>query len=124
MAYNTQKMLTDVEGKPIPQLYDPTSDKFLPLTLDTYRNVMVTNTINVRDKVVKEYIEGTTDLERSFAEQMTGISVANDGVEHLNFSINGVTRTVYAGEVYNANLEPFTKLKVTAKDKFRIEVLA
>lgn len=36
MAYNTQKMLTDVEGKPIPQLYDPTSDKFLPLTLDTF----------------------------------------------------------------------------------------
>jgi hypothetical protein len=87
-------------------------------------NVQVTGTVDVRDKVVKEYFEGTFDLIKTFAEPMSGISVANDGVEHLQFIVNGITRTVYAGEVYNANLDPFTSLKVVAKDKYRIEVLA
>ena len=31
MAYNTKAILTDVNGKPIPQFYNPTTDKFEPL---------------------------------------------------------------------------------------------
>ena len=30
MPYNTQKLLTDIDGRPIPQYYDPVTDKFYP----------------------------------------------------------------------------------------------
>lgn len=30
MGYNTQKLLTDIDGRPIPQYYDPVTDKFYP----------------------------------------------------------------------------------------------
>ena len=30
MSYDTQGLLLDVNGKPIPQFYDPTQDKFIP----------------------------------------------------------------------------------------------
>ena len=31
MPYNTQKLLTDIDGRPIPQYYDPVTDKFYPV---------------------------------------------------------------------------------------------
>lgn len=30
MSYNTQQLLTDIDGRPIPQYYDPGTDKFYP----------------------------------------------------------------------------------------------
>ena len=43
MAYNTQKMLKDANGQYIPQIYDPNTDSFIPLTVDAYNNINVSN---------------------------------------------------------------------------------
>lgn len=121
MAHNTVPMLTDRQGKIIPQIYDPVTDSYKPLTTDVYNNIDI-KTMPV--KTVKRYIEGEKSQTLTFNEKMTGISVANDGLEQLKITISNVTRTIYAGEVYNADLDGFTTLTVNATDKYRIEVLA
>jgi len=121
MAYYTASMLVDKSGRPIPQIYDPITDSYKPLTTDVYSRVEVKN---VPVKTVKQYYEGSSDTTLNFNESMTGVSVANDGLEHMTITINGVKRTIYAGEVYNADLDPFKSVSITAKDNYRIEVLA
>ncbi len=118
MAYDTKFLLRDAENNIIPQYYDPETDSFKPLqgTVD----VNVTNQAGI---VVEDYFEGSTTMTRNYDSDMTGVSIANDGIENLTFTVNDVTRTVYAGEPYNGTLKPFRSITVTATDKFRCEVL-
>lgn len=116
--YTSAPLLYNTAGEPIPQWLD-THDKtdspegtFKPLTKAQANN-----------GIVQYYHEGDTDYIETFDIPMSGISIANDGLENLTFTVNGLTRTIYAGEVYNATLPYFTKLEITAKDKFRVEVL-
>lgn len=84
MAYNTTKMLTDASGKPIPQIYDPASDKYIPLTLDIYRDVDVENfpdLQNVSDEVAQARLsdiiarlESNTDKVISLSELQTELA--------------------------------------------------
>lgn len=73
--------------------------------------------------VVEDYWEGASSTTRTFTEAMTGVSIANDGVQTLTFTINGVTRTLYPGEPYTGTLKPFTQISISATDKYRAEVM-
>jgi len=74
--------------------------------------------------IVIDSHEGDSDFYESYTPQVTGLSIANDGLEHLTFKIgDGVTKTVYAGEAYTGNFPPFTQLEVFATDNYRLEVL-
>lgn len=81
--------------------------------------------VKVKNNVVEDYWEGNSNTTKTYQTNMNGISISNDGVEKLTFSINGITRTVYAGEVYTAQFkQPFTSVSVTATDLYRVEVLS
>lgn len=108
MPYDTASLLRDAEGNIIPQKFDPELDTFVPLT---------------PEGVVEDYFEGSSTVTKTYGSDMTGVSIANDGLENLTFTVNGITRTVYAGEPYNGVLKPFRSITVTATDKFRCEVL-
>lgn len=108
MAYNTEAILRDVNGNPIPQNYDPYFGRFSPAETEL---------------IAADYFEGTANITKNYNNSMRGISITNDGLENLTFTINDITRTVYAGEVYNGKLDPFTQVIVTATDKYRVEVL-
>lgn len=109
MSYNTQAILTDVNGKPIPQYFDESADQFKPL---------------LPEPIVVDYFEGTSNTNKTYIDNMRGISVNNDGVNNLTFTINSITRTIYAGEGYNGIFkDTFTQVSITATDKFRVEVL-
>lgn len=108
MAYNTKAIITDVNGRPIPQYFDEELDQYIPLS--------------VEPKAV-DYFEGQSTITKNYSTKMNGISVSNDGTVSLAFTINMVTRTVYPGETYTAKLKPFTQLTVNATDKYRVEVL-
>lgn len=43
MPYNTKKLLTDVEGKPIPQQYDSATDTFKPFQQMEFYGATVTS---------------------------------------------------------------------------------
>lgn len=79
--------------------------------------------MNQIGSVVEDYWEGSSPITKSFNTSMNGFSIANDGLEILTFTINGVTRTVYPGEPYNGILKPFRQVIINAKDKYRAEVL-
>ncbi len=78
----------------------------------------------VLGSIVIDSYEGDSNFYESYTPRATGISIANDGLEHITFQINeGVVKTVYAGEAYTGNFPPFTQLEVFAKDNYRLEVL-
>jgi hypothetical protein len=119
-------------GKVAPSYFDPVSGRYerlfgvggalftkmvnLPEVLDRLDSMLGTGTVEF-------YFEGDTNYSKSFSESMSGISIANDGLETLTFTINGVTRTIYPGEPYTGKLKPFKEVSVVAKDKYRLEVL-
>ncbi|WP_141434376.1 hypothetical protein [Bacillus sp. 03113] len=109
MPYNTKAIITDVNGKAIPQYWDEVLDRYVPLPNN--------------QPIVEDYHEGNTNVTKNYSYQMNGVSIANDGLNNLTFIVNGVTRTVFAGEVYNGTLPPFTSITVNATDFFRMEVL-
>lgn len=60
MAYNTAKMITDADGKLIPQMYDPVEDVYKPLTPDAYNNINVNSgSLSVDNFPSKQQVEVT-----------------------------------------------------------------
>lgn len=81
--------------------------------------------VKVKNNVVEEYWEGNNNTSKNFSTTMTGVSIANDGIEKLTFTINNVSRSVYPGEVYTATFKnSFTSITITASDLYRAEVLS
>lgn len=79
--------------------------------------------VQLTGSIVQDYHEGNTNYSNTYQSSMTGVSIANDGLENLTFTISGVTRTVYPSDVYNATLQPFTTIQINAVDYYRLEVL-
>lgn len=107
-------------SEPIPQHFSDKADDFEP-TKGEDGSLFV----KVKSNVVEEYWEGSSNTTKNFSTPMTGVSIANDGLEKLSFTINGVTRSMYPGEVYTATYKnSFTSITITASDLYRAEVLS
>lgn len=113
------KNLFKANSQVAPQFFDESKDDWVPQKGSGGSSyVHVTN-----NPVVEDYWEGSTSITKTFPEPMRGVSIANDGLETLTFTINGVTRTIYPGEPYTGTLKNFTQITINAKDKYRAEVL-
>ena len=81
--YKNQELLTDKKGRPIPQIWDPATGRFYPLTPDVHSNVTVKNfpekqfveDVSVKDELeqVKAELEAIkTKLNGTINAQLTG----------------------------------------------------
>lgn len=132
MPYNTKDIKT-VNRMPVPQIFDEDKDDY-----DVHKGKdgqafvkdkdVLAKLVSLEDKlsggIVEDYYEGSSNYTKTYPTPMKGISIANDGLKNLTFTINGITRTVYSGEPYNGTLKPFTQIQINATDKYRVEVLS
>jgi hypothetical protein len=119
------RVLKKVQREPVPQHFSKKIDDYeITEGEDGALFVKLQNKIEITGGIVEDYYEGTSNYSKTYTKPMQGISIANDGLNNLTFTINGVTRTVYSGEPYNATLKPFTQLTINATDKYRVEVLS
>jgi hypothetical protein len=80
--------------------------------------------VKAKGTLVEDYIEGSSNITKSYPTMMSGVSVSNDGEQNLTFTINGITRTLYPTEIYNGTLKPFNQIEIKATDKYRVEVMS
>jgi hypothetical protein len=119
------KDLKLAKGRVAPQFYDETKQDYeYQKGSDGAIHMKVVNKQVILGSVVEFYYEGNSNFSKTFETTMNAVSIANDGLEILSFTINGVTRTIYPGEPYNATLRPFTQIQINATDKYRLEVLS
>ncbi|CAH1230650.1 hypothetical protein PAECIP111891_06710 [Paenibacillus allorhizoplanae] len=80
-------------------------------------------------EVSDEPFGGTGNLTKEFTSEMTGLVISNDsepgttGAASLTFTIDGKTRIVKAGEVYEGRFKPFTVVTVNSTVPWRAEGL-
>jgi hypothetical protein len=75
--------------------------------------------------VVKDYFTGSTNVTKSYSEDMAGIDIVNDSTTRdLTLTVNGISIPVKATEEYNGTFIPFRSLNVVATDVFRATVSA
>ncbi len=98
MSYNTKNLLTDGDGKPIPQYYNPTTDEFEPLygENNATRHSIVGSFANVN----KAPVVGAKTIGTVAAELFAGASrlsnrqymeVFNEGTLPIYYGASGVT---------------------------------
>jgi hypothetical protein len=121
------KDLKLAKGRVAPQFYDETKQDYdYQKGSDGAIHMKVVNfpgKQTVLGSIVEFYHEGEANFSQTFQTTMNAVSIANDGLENLTFTINGTTRTVYPGETYTGILKPFTQITINASDKYRMEVL-
>ncbi|WP_368657622.1 hypothetical protein AB3Z07_21145 [Metabacillus halosaccharovorans] len=128
------RVLKKVNREPVPAVFDDETDDWVVPRGDRNGQAFVKDQesleklTSLENKlsggIVEDYYEGAADYSKTYSIPMRGISIANDGIEHLTFTINGIKRTIYAGEVYSGTLKPFTQISIAATDKYRVEVLS
>lgn len=76
-------------------------------------------TVNLH-KTVKDSWNGTVDVVKSWSgDDMSYISIVNDGADPLVFTINGISITVDVGEDFNHDFDPFTSVSIVTTSPYR-----
>lgn len=116
MSYNTNEVLKDKKGQPVPVYYNPDTDQY-----EIYQGANGAAYFFERGKVAMEAWDNTSPIT-SFPSNRYGFFISNDGTANLTFTINSTTRTVKPGETYQAVFEAFTSLTISATSAYRAEV--
>jgi chitodextrinase len=77
--------------------------------------------------VVKDYFEGSTNITKTYTDNMVGFSISNDAGTSggtLTFTINGMTIPVKATESYEASFLPFKSVTINTTVPYRATVSA
>lgn len=119
MAYNTKGIITDLAGKPVPQYFNPVTDRYEPIFGRDGSNSFIQ-----LGTVAEESWEGNENITKTFPSIRHGFSIVNDGTEDLTFTINTQIRKVKSGESYSALFRPFQTVTITARTAYRAEVLS
>jgi hypothetical protein len=119
MPYNTRRIKTDFDGKPIPQYVDVDGDSYEP-----QHGMAGGATVHILGTIVHESWEATATVTKNLAKPCTAVSVANDGTVDVFINVHDFTIKVRPEETYYANFEPFTSLTITTTDGlYRAEAL-
>lgn len=114
MLFSQKALLTDVEGKPIPQYYDPKSDEFKPMT----KEVEIAG-----NKLVQQFTEADVkDGKLTFSKNIQYIGIYNRHTADGVFKVNGFNITIPAGETaeFAVGGTPSNEITVTGSTKFII----
>jgi hypothetical protein len=67
----------------------------------------------------REPFKGNANTEKTFKGEMISLYLANDGTSDVDFTINGFTFTIKAGEEFDEILDPFKKISITTTSNYR-----
>lgn len=114
MAYDTKSIVTDVNSKPVPQYYNPSTDAYEPIHGNYGANSFIE-----RGRIVKDVFSASGNLTKTYGTEMYGIGIVNDGLSDVNVTINGLTILIKPGESFDDLFEPFKKIQFTATESYR-----
>lgn len=114
MPYNTKSIVTDVNSKPVPQYYNPSTDSYEPI-----HGSYGANSFIERGRIVKDVFSASGNLTKTYETEMYGIGIVNDGLSDVTVTINGFSILVKPGESFDDLFEPFKEIQFTAADSFR-----
>jgi chitodextrinase len=63
---------------------------------------------------VKDHFSGNSNITRSYTPAVHGITISNDGVESLSYTVNGITFIVEQDTISQRYFEPFTEVSVNS----------
>lgn len=86
----------------------------------TFTQVSANNGLHVQvtGSNVKDYIEGTVNVTRTYGTPMRGFAIQNDGTQNLTFTINGMTIPVKPTQGWDDTFDPFTTVQINATGAF------
>lgn len=119
MGYNNKGLVTDVNRKPVPQYFNPKTDQYEAIS----GRFGATDFIQ-KGTIAEEAWEGTANITKTFPSLRYGLSIVNDGIADLTFTVNGQTRRVKPGESYSSLFNAFTSVVISASSAYRAEVLS
>lgn len=76
-------------------------------------------TIQSKSPPIIDYFEGTDNVTHTFSQIVSGFGITNDGSSDLTVTINGLTITVKAGEVFEDSFVSFTTATITTTVPYR-----
>jgi hypothetical protein len=109
VSTNTQRIIRDMDGNPIPQYYNPATD--------AYESAQGNNgavSMYLKGYSVADAFSATGTVTHNFTQTMFGFTLQNDGPNDLSFSIGSVTITVKSGECFQERFQPFTSVTINA----------
>jgi hypothetical protein len=69
---------------------------------------------------VIDYISASTNTTKTYAgNQVYGLKIKNDGASSITVTVNGLTMTIMANEVFEEAVQPTTTFTITATVAFR-----
>lgn len=117
MSYNANSLLTDRNGKPIPQYFNPNDNQYEVITGNHGANSFIE-----RGRIIKDAFNGSSTVTRNYQTKMYGFAIVNDGNSDLTVSINSFNIVVKSGESFDDLFDPFTSVTVTGNSAFRAVV--
>lgn len=110
------------EDKPLLLAQNRPAPQYFNKRLNQYEAIEGRNGANSfieKGRIVKDVINGTSNVTKGYASPMFGFGIVNDGLADLTFTINGLTVTVKPGESFDDLFEPFTGVVISASGAFR-----
>lgn len=117
MSYNANSLLTDRNGKPIPQYFNPVTNRF-----ESIEGNHGANSFIERGRIVKDAFNGSSTVTKNYQTKMYGFAIVNDGETDLTVSINSFNIVVKSGEAFDDLFDPFTTVTVSGNSAFRAVV--
>lgn len=114
MAHNTKSIVTDVNNKPIPQYYNPSTDSYEPIYGRDGANSFIE-----RGRIVKDVFSASKNVTKEYETEMFGVGIVNDGLSDVTVKINGLSILIKPGESFDDLFEPFKKIQFIATGSFR-----
>ena len=115
--YNANSLLTDRNGKPVPQYFNPKTNQFEPIEGGYGANSFIE-----RGRIIKDAFKGSSTVTKSYPTKMYGFAIVNDGESDLTVSINAFNIVVKPSEAFDDLFDPFTSVTVTGNTAFRAVV--
>ena len=116
MAYDTKGIVTDINKKPVPQYYNPKSDNY-----EVIEGSYGANRFIERGRIIKDVVSGDSSIVKNYSSMMYGLSLvndstslANDGLDDITVTVNGMGIVIKRGEAFDDLFEPFTMLTIDA----------
>lgn len=116
MSSSTKAVITDVNGRIIPQYYNPSTD--------AYEAAQGSNGgLNVQEGPMSDSWAGSATTTRTVPTSR-GIAIVNDGAGDLTVTIGSLVNTVKSKEAFKAFFNPFTSVTITTTVAYRAYTIA
>jgi hypothetical protein len=117
MSYKDADLITDKRKNPVPQYFNPVTNKYEPIFGRNGANLFIQ-----LGKTIKQVWSGSTSVTKTFTSKMYGFAIVNDGTGDLIITINSITFTVKPGETFEDLFEGFSSVQISGNSAYRAVV--